>query len=106
MAKKILETVHETVQGLYDSGVVDLKTMRNFDELCIEPPKDLTKSEIKKIRLGLAVSQAIFAKYIGVSTSTVQKWESGEKRPNNMAKRFLYTIQKSGLDIIPVHKDD
>lgn len=28
-------TIHETVQGLYEHGVIDEKNMREFDESCL-----------------------------------------------------------------------
>lgn len=102
MSKNILDTVHETVQGLHDAGIVDSTTMRNFDELCVEPPRIMTKTEIKKIRLSQSVSQPVFAKYLGVSESTIKKWESGEKKPSRMALRFLHTVSHKGLDVILV----
>ncbi len=102
MSKNILDTVHETVQGLHDAGIVDSTTMRNFDKLCVEPPRIMTKTEIKKIRLSQSVSQPVFAKYLGVSESTIKKWESGEKKPSRMALRFLHTVSHQGLDVIPV----
>lgn len=106
MAKKILDTVHSTVKGLHDAGIVDAATMRHFDELCVEPPREMTKTEIKKVRLSQKVSQPVFAKYLGVSPSTVQKWESGEKKPSKMALRFLHTVASHDLSVIPVNQND
>ena len=40
MSKKILEVVHETAEGLFEAGVMDTKTMREFDALCLPPVKD------------------------------------------------------------------
>ncbi len=31
----ILEAVHETAQDLYEAGIMDLVTMREFDRLCL-----------------------------------------------------------------------
>lgn len=62
MGKKILSTVHSTVTGLQDAGIVDATTMRHFDELCVEPPREMSKTEIKKVRLSQKVSQPVFAK--------------------------------------------
>jgi predicted XRE-type DNA-binding protein len=35
----ILEAVHETAKGLYDSGVMNHATMQKFDRLCLSPLK-------------------------------------------------------------------
>ena len=32
---RILEAVHETAQGLYEAGVMDQVTMREFDIMCL-----------------------------------------------------------------------
>lgn len=37
MDKSILETVHDSVKGLYDAGIVDATTMHEFDVLCLPP---------------------------------------------------------------------
>lgn len=47
MAKKILDTVHETAKGLHEAGVMDTKTMREIDALCLPPVKDLSAAQIK-----------------------------------------------------------
>ncbi|KAI3601202.1 Antitoxin to RelE-like translational repressor toxin (plasmid) [Cupriavidus necator H850] len=36
--------------------------------------------------------------YLNTSTSTVQKWESGQKQPSGMAARLLQVVKKHGLD--------
>lgn len=37
----IFEAVHETVQGLYQAGVINEATMQEFDEMCLSEPKDV-----------------------------------------------------------------
>ena len=86
--RTILGTVHRSVKGLHRAGLVDTVTMRKFDELCVESAEKLDSSAIKKIRLKEKVSQAVFAKYLNISPSTVQKWETGEKKPSGIALRF------------------
>ena len=39
------------------------------------PPKELSAKEIAKLRSQLNVSQAVFARYLNISTKTVQSWE-------------------------------
>ena len=39
MGKSILNNVHETAKGLHRAGVMDGKTMREFDALCLPPVK-------------------------------------------------------------------
>ena len=45
--------------------------------------------EIKKIRMKAFLSQTAFAKEVGVSFSTVNRWENGKGKPNLTAMRRL-----------------
>ena len=78
MAKKILDTVHDTAKGLHEAGVMDTKTMHEFDALCLTPVKKLSAVQIKRLRTRNKASQAVFAAYLNTSPSTVQKWEQGQ----------------------------
>jgi putative transcriptional regulator len=51
MSKSILETVHNTAQGLHKAGAMDVMTMHEFDALCLPPVKQYTAGQIKRIRL-------------------------------------------------------
>jgi putative transcriptional regulator len=48
---------------------------------------------VKEARGELGVSQALFAQFLGVSTSAVQGWERGEKVPQDIACRFMDEIR-------------
>jgi putative transcriptional regulator len=50
---------------------------------------------VKKARVTLCASQAIFAQFIGVSTSTVQDWEQGAKTPRGSACRMMDEILRN-----------
>jgi putative transcriptional regulator len=39
----ILEVVHKTARGLRDAGVMEAKTMHEFDVLCLPRVKDIRK---------------------------------------------------------------
>jgi DNA-binding transcriptional regulator YiaG len=46
------------------------------------------------------VCQPVFARYLNTSESTVQKWESGAKRPSGMALKLLAVVEKHGLKVL------
>jgi len=96
----ILEAVHETAKGLQKAGVMDQVTLREFDRLCLPPVEPLQPEEIKKIREASHVSQAVFARLLNTSLSTVQKWEIGQKRPTGTALKLLHLVQKRGLEVV------
>ena len=100
MAKKILDTVHDTAKGLHKAGVMDTKTMREFDALCLTPVKNLSAVQIKQLRTRNKASQAVFAAYLNTSPSTVQKWEQGQKKPNGPSLKLLNLVQQKGLDAL------
>ena len=98
--KTILEVVHETADGLHKAGVMDAKTMREFDALCLPPVKQYTPAQIKRIRVKNKVSQAVFAAYLNTSPSTVQKWEQGQKKPNGPSLKLLNLVDQKGLETL------
>ncbi len=98
--KPILDTVHETAEGLHAAGLMDIKTMREFDALCLPPIKQLSATQIKRIRERVKASQAVFAAYLNTSPSTVQKWEQGQKKPNGPSLKLLNLVDVNGLGIL------
>lgn len=96
----ILKAVHETAKGLHKAGVMDQVTLREFDQLCLPPVEPLQPEQIKKIREASHVSQAVFARLLNTSLSTVQKWEIGQKRPTGTALKLLHLVQKKGLEVV------
>ncbi len=96
----ILEAVHETATGLHKAGVMDQVTMREFDGLCLPTIEPMEPNQIKQIRESSRVSQAVFAAVLNTSVSTVQKWETGQKRPTGTALKLLHLVQKQGLESV------
>jgi putative transcriptional regulator len=96
----ILAVVHETAKGLYDSGLMSMATMRDFDSMCLPTVRDLTPREIKQIRLKEKLSQPVFAEYLNASASTIKKWETGEKHPTGPTLKLLNLVAEKGLSIL------
>jgi len=96
----IREAVHQTARGLHKAGVMDQVTLREFDRLCLPPVEPLAPEEIRKIREASHVSQAVFARLLNTSVSTVQKWEIGQKKPTGTALKLLHLVQKRGLEVV------
>jgi putative transcriptional regulator len=100
VARKLLDTVHQTAKGLHEAGLMDTRTMREFDVLCLEPVKPMSAAQIKRLRLRNRVSQAVFAAYLNTSLSTVQKWERGQKKPNGPSLKLLNLVERKGLEVL------
>ena len=56
----------------------------------------LTPERIRKIRTKLAISQAQFAKILGVNTQSVNFWENGKTTPRPLLKKELAAIRDMG----------
>ena len=56
-------------------------------------PTEYDAASVKKVRKMLGASQAIFARFLGVTVKTVQSWEQGQSLPSEMARRFLDEIR-------------
>jgi putative transcriptional regulator len=74
--------------------------MREYDELCLEPVKPVSPREIARIRQKSKLSQNLFARYLNTSPSTVQKWESGAKRPSGPAAKLLRVVERHGVKVL------
>ena len=59
--KAILAAVHKTARGLHDAGLMNARTLREFDVLCLPRIKEYSAAQIKRIREQNKASQAVFA---------------------------------------------
>lgn len=94
------EAIHSAAAGLFSVDAIPVETMRNFDKACLSDVEQLQPTEIKSLREELNVSQPVFARYLNTSVSTVQKWESGVKRPGGLSLKLLRVVQKHGLEVL------
>jgi putative transcriptional regulator len=99
---KIKKAMYETAKGLHKSGGLSVTTMREVEALCLPPVKEYTARQIKQIRIKNKTSHAVFAIYLNTSPSTIQKWESGQKKPNGPSLKLLNLVDKKGLDVLRV----
>jgi putative transcriptional regulator len=97
---KLLATLHETASDLYRHGGLDLKTMRDFDALCLTPIQQMTPKKIRSLRIREKASQTVFAAYLNVTPGLISKWERGEKHPQGASLKLLTLVEKKGLDVV------
>ena len=93
----IMASIHETAEGLHAVGAIDKHTMRQFDDACLTPVRPLSPEEIRGLREREGASQAVFARYLNVSTGLISQWERGEKRPQGTSLKLLSLVEKHGL---------
>lgn len=94
------EAIHSSASAMFKVGAIDKATMRDFDETCLTVTPPITPAEIKQLREANKVSQPVFARYLNTSESTVEKWETGAKKPSGAALKLLSIVQKHGLQIL------
>jgi putative transcriptional regulator len=69
---RVLASVHETAEGLTGAGVMSKQTMREFDELGLTPVRPLTPGGNSRSAGAGGASQAVFARYLNVTTGLGQ----------------------------------
>jgi putative transcriptional regulator len=53
------------------------------------PPEPMTAAQVQRVRKRLNASQAVFARYLNVSTKLVQAWEANRRQPDGPALVLL-----------------
>lgn len=97
---KALGALHESMEGLHRLGLVDTKTMREFEASCLVTVEKLSPRQITALRKRAGVGQEMFASYLNVTTGLVSKWERGERQPQGPSLKLLSLVRKKGLEAI------
>ena len=100
MRKSVAKSITNTITDLNKSGLVDDITMKNIENLCLPEIQEYSPQKIVTIRKKFKLSQAALASVFNVSTSTVQKWEQGNKKPTGASKKLLDIIGRKGLEAL------
>jgi putative transcriptional regulator len=97
MRKSIAKSITSTVSDLNSLGLVNDITLKTIESLCLPEIKDYSPEHIVRIRKKFKLSQAAMASLFNISTSTVQKWEQGNKRPTGASRKLLDIIERKGI---------
>lgn len=100
MRKSVANSITETVRDLKKSGLVDNITLKNIEKLCLPEIKEYSPKNIASIRKKFNLSQAALASVFNISTSTVQKWEQGNKKPTGASRKLLDIMERKGIDAL------
>jgi putative transcriptional regulator len=79
---------------------MDKQTMRKFDNACLTPVRPLSPEEIRALREREGASQAVFARYLNVTTGLISQWERGEKHPQGASLKLLSLVDRHGLGTV------
>ena len=97
MAHKVKVNIFENMkQALHDAAAYERGETVNLRVTRIPPrPKSISAKEVRRIRLALNASQAVFATYLNVSPNAVRSWEQGVRRPQQAALKLLTIAKKN-----------
>ena len=95
MRNKIKNAISSTVSDIINNDGKTSFTEKELKNLNIHIPKvHLAPNDIKLIRKRTHLSQAVFAKLLNVSLSSVRQWEQGAKNPNGSTQVLLELLNK------------
>ena len=67
----------------------------------IPEPRERRPNDVKRLRTStLKVSQAVFARLLGVSPKLVEAWESGRNAPAGPVRRLFELIERDPADFL------
>ena len=103
----LADALVETARDLHDAGLLstsarDKITLRHIGASVAtdEAEEILTPAEIRSLRLGTRMSQAVFARHLKLTPGYVSQLERGAKRPSGPALVLLNLIRRKGIEAI------
>ena len=78
---KIIKSLRDDMVVLHQIGAIDKVTMREFDAICLPTVREFNAADVKRLRESLGFNQALFARHLNTTASTVRKWGSVKPVP-------------------------
>jgi len=108
MAKQKLsglaEAILETAEGMHRVGIINAETHAKITMRHLGRPaqtaEPISGKEIREVRERAHLSQAVFARYLNVTTGYVSQLERGAKRPTGAALALLNVIRRKGIEVV------
>lgn len=91
VGERIIEGLTEFADALESGEPLDQQFMCHKVQMDLTPRRYRPK-QVRATRALLGASQALFARFLGVSVQTVRAWEQGTNVPSGMAARFMDEI--------------
>lgn len=82
---KMFDDLEEGFEAILSKNKNKLKK----NTINILPLADFKSSDIKTVRNKAGMTQALFAKFLGVSQKTVEAWELGYNKPSGSSNRLI-----------------
>ena len=101
LTKALLETADDMRRvGVLDVATHEKITLRHLGRQADVVPDAITGDEIRSLREGARLSQAVFARYLNLTAGYVSQLERGAKRPTGPALVLLDVIRRKGIEAI------
>ena len=102
---RMVKAMLETADGMHRIGIMDEAThakitMRHLGDTAVVAAEPISGDDIRKLREDAHLSQAVFARYLNLTTDYVSKLERGAKRPTGPALVLLNVIRRKGIEAI------
>lgn len=99
--KALLEMADDARRaGVMDAAAHAKITMRHLGDKADVMAEPITGDDIRKLREDAHLSQAVFARYLNLTTGYVSQLERGAKRPTGPALVLLNVIRRKGIEAI------
>lgn len=101
LAKALLETADDMRRvGIMDEATHRKITLRHLGVETVTTGEPMTAEEIRRLREGANLSQAVFARYLNLTTGYVSQLERGAKRPTGSVLALLNVIRRKGMEVV------
>lgn len=102
---KVVEAILEMAEDQFRSGLMskatyDKITMRHLGPGTLSTSEPITPREIRTLREEAHLSQAVFARYLNLTTGYISQLERGTKQPKGPALTLLNVIRHKGFKAI------
>ena len=95
---RIIEEVYESMCDLHAGGFVDDQKMNEFTAMYDSYKAPQYSAEmVKSLRQRLNLTQVSLASVLNTSTSSVQQWEQGTKKPGGPYCKLLHLLDRKGI---------
>ena len=101
LTRELLETARDMrASGVMTGKAYEKITMRHMSQATSCDRAPLTGKDIKALREKARLSQAVFARYLNLTTGYVSQLERGAKRPTGPALVMLDIVRRKGIAAI------
>lgn len=88
----VMRELGQLADALEGGGMTEVEKRFTVRRVRVVPPPTISATEAKSAREKVGASQAVFAKFLGLSAQTIKAWEQGSRKPVGAANRLLADI--------------